>query len=141
VLRDRWPDFDFFFVHYKYTDSSGEDGDFERKVRMIEEGDALVPAIEALGPDVLAVTGDHSTPAAMKGHSWHPVPVLLRSRWSLADGLPGFDEVSCARGTLGQRPTLPLMALLLAHAQRLRNTERSRTPTGARLRRWARANP
>lgn len=119
VLRDRWEDFDFFFVHYKYTDSSGEDGDFERKVRMIEEGDALVPQIEALGPEVFAVTGDHSTPAVMMGHSWHPVPVLLRSRWSLADGLPGFDEVSCARGTLGQRPTLHLMGLLLAHALRL----------------------
>jgi 2,3-bisphosphoglycerate-independent phosphoglycerate mutase len=86
---------------------------------MIEECDALVPAIEALRPDVLAVTGDHSTPAVMKGHSWHPVPALLHSRYCLADGLPGFDEVSCARGTLGQRPTLHLMALLLAHALRL----------------------
>jgi 2,3-bisphosphoglycerate-independent phosphoglycerate mutase len=119
ALRERWADFDFFFVHYKYTDSSGEDGDFERKVRMIEEGDGLLPAIEALRPDVLAVTGDHSTPAVMKGHSWHPVPALLHSRWCLADGLPGFDEVSCARGTLGLRPTLHLMALLMAHARRL----------------------
>jgi 2,3-bisphosphoglycerate-independent phosphoglycerate mutase len=119
VLRERWAEFDFFFVHYKYTDSSGEDGDFERKVRMIEEGDALIPAIEALRPDVLAVTGDHSTPAVMRGHSWHPVPALLHSRWCLADNLPGFDEVHCARGTLGQRPTLHLMALLLAHALRL----------------------
>jgi 2,3-bisphosphoglycerate-independent phosphoglycerate mutase len=119
ALGDRWADFDFFFVHYKYTDSSGEDGDFDRKVRMIEEADALLPGIEALGPDVLAVTGDHSTPAVMKGHSWHPVPVLLRSRWSLTDNLPGFDEVSCARGTLGHRPTLHLMGLLMAHAQRL----------------------
>ena len=119
VLKDRWADFDYFFVHYKYTDSSGEDGDFERKVRMIEECDALLPAIEALRPDVLAVTGDHSTPAVMKGHSWHPVPALLHSRYCLADGLPGFDEVHCARGTLGQRPTLHLMALLLAHALRL----------------------
>lgn len=119
ALRERWEDFDYFFVHYKYTDSSGEDGDFERKVRMIEEGDALLPGIEALRPDVLAVTGDHSTPAVMKGHSWHPVPALLHSRWCLADGLPGFDEVHCARGTLGQRPTLHLMALLMAHARRL----------------------
>jgi 2,3-bisphosphoglycerate-independent phosphoglycerate mutase len=119
VLKDRWADFDYFFVHYKYTDSSGEDGDFDRKVRMIEECDALVPAIEALRPDVLAVTGDHSTPAVMKGHSWHPVPALLHSRYCLADGLPGFDEVHCARGTLGQRPTLHLMGLLLAHALRL----------------------
>ena len=119
VLGDRWAEFDYFFVHFKYTDSSGEDGDFERKVRMIEEGDALIPAIEALRPDVLAVTGDHSTPAVMRGHSWHPVPALLHSRWCLADNLPGFDEVHCARGTLGQRPTLHLMALLLAHALRL----------------------
>jgi 2,3-bisphosphoglycerate-independent phosphoglycerate mutase len=119
VLGERWAEFDYFFVHFKYTDSSGEDGDFERKVRMIEEGDALIPAIEALRPDVLAVTGDHSTPAVMRGHSWHPVPALLHSRWCLADNLPGFDEVHCARGTLGQRPTLHLMALLLAHALRL----------------------
>jgi 2,3-bisphosphoglycerate-independent phosphoglycerate mutase len=119
ALKDRWPDFDYFFVHYKYTDSSGEDGDFERKVRMIEECDALLPAIEALGPSVLAVTGDHSTPAVMKGHSWHPVPALVHSRYCLADGLSGFDEVQCARGTLGMRPTLHLMGLLLAHALRL----------------------
>lgn len=119
ALAERWADFDYFFVHYKYTDSSGEDGDFDRKVRMIEEADSLVPAIEALRPDALAVTGDHSTPAVMKGHSWHPVPALLHSRWCLADGLPGFNEVQCARGTLGLRPTLHLMALLLAHARRL----------------------
>jgi 2,3-bisphosphoglycerate-independent phosphoglycerate mutase len=119
VLRERREEFDFFFVHYKYTDSSGEDGDFERKVRMIEEGDALVSHLEACRPDVLAVTGDHSTPAVMKGHSWHPVPALVHSRLSLSDGLPKFDEVHCARGTLGLRPTLHLMALLLANAQRL----------------------
>jgi len=119
TLGERWGEFDFFFVHYKYTDSSGEDGDFDRKVRMIEEGDALVPAIEALGPDVLCVTGDHSTPSVLKGHSWHPVPALVHSRWTLADGLGKFDEVSCARGTLGLRPTLHLMGLLMAHALRL----------------------
>jgi 2,3-bisphosphoglycerate-independent phosphoglycerate mutase len=118
-LAERWADFDYFFVHYKYTDSSGEDGDFERKVRMIEEADALLPRIEACRPDVLAVTGDHATPAVMKGHSWHPVPALVHSAWCPSDGLAKFDEVHCARGTLGLRPTLHLMALLLAHARRL----------------------
>jgi len=119
ALGERWGEFDFFFVHYKYTDSSGEDGDFDRKVQAIEEADALVPLVEDLGPDVLAVTGDHSTPAVLGGHSWHPVPVLLHSRWTLADGLEGFDEVRCARGTIGLRPTLHLMGLLMANALRL----------------------
>jgi 2,3-bisphosphoglycerate-independent phosphoglycerate mutase len=119
VMKERWAEFDFFFVHYKYTDSSGEDGDFARKVRMIEEADAVLPAIEACGPDVLAVTGDHSTPAVMKGHSWHPVPALVSSRYSLPDGLAKFDEVSCARGTLGLRPTMHLMGLLMGNALKL----------------------
>jgi 2,3-bisphosphoglycerate-independent phosphoglycerate mutase len=119
VLKERWAEFDFFYVHYKDTDSSGEDGDFERKVRVIEEADALLPAIEAFAPDVLAVTADHATPSVLKAHSWHPVPALIHSRYSLPDGLPKFDEVHCARGTLGLRQTLHLMGLLLAHALRL----------------------
>jgi 2,3-bisphosphoglycerate-independent phosphoglycerate mutase len=120
VLQERWDEFDFFFLHFKKTDSTGEDGDFDRKVGMIEAADAGLPRIVSRGPDVLAVTGDHSTPAVMAGHSWHPVPVLVHSPYTLHDGLEKFDEVHCARGTFGLRPTAQLMAILLAHARRLK---------------------
>ena len=80
VLAQAWNDYDFFFVHFKYTDSRGEDGNFAEKVKMIEQFDAIVPRVNALKPTVLAVTGDHSTPAKMKSHSWHPVPVLTPRR-------------------------------------------------------------
>ena len=76
-MAKAWNDYDFFFVHFKYTDSRGEDGNFAEKVKMIEQFDAIVPRVTALKPTVLAVTGDHSTPAKMKSHSWHPVPVLI----------------------------------------------------------------
>ena len=79
-LEKRWKDFDFFFIHFKYTDSTGEDGNFPAKVQRIEELDAIIPRITALGPTVLIVTGDHSTPSYLKSHSWHPVPTLLSSR-------------------------------------------------------------
>ncbi len=120
VLHERWDEFDFFFLHYKKTDSTGEDGDFDRKVEMIEAADAGLPRIVSCGPDVLAVTGDHSTPAIMAGHSWHPVPVFVHSHYTLHDGLEKFDEVHCARGTFGLRPTSQLMAIMLAHARRLK---------------------
>ncbi len=120
IFKERWEEFDYFFLHYKKTDSAGEDGDFERKVRAIEEADSVLPRILALAPDVLAVTGDHSTPSILKSHSWHPVPLLISSPYALPDGLGKFDEVHCARGSLGVRPTLHLMGLLLAHARRLK---------------------
>jgi 2,3-bisphosphoglycerate-independent phosphoglycerate mutase len=85
-------------MHIKKTDSAGEDGDFDRKVEAIEEVDALVPRILEAGVEVMAVTGDHSTPAQMAAHSWHPVPVLLWGGTAAADGLPGFDEVCCRQG-------------------------------------------
>jgi 2,3-bisphosphoglycerate-independent phosphoglycerate mutase len=113
------PDFDFVFMHVKKTDSAGEDGDFERKVTAIEEVDALVPRMLESGVEVLAVTGDHSTPAQMAAHSWHPVPVLLWGGTAAADGLPGFDEINCRQGSLGRFEAKHLLPQLLAAAGRL----------------------
>jgi 2,3-bisphosphoglycerate-independent phosphoglycerate mutase len=119
ALARHWQDFDFFFLHYKYTDAAGEDGDFERKVRCIEEFDAEIPAITALGPDVLIVTGDHSTPARLRSHSWHPVPVLLAAASCRVDEAESFGERQCLRGGLGQIEAKYLLPLALAHAGRL----------------------
>jgi 2,3-bisphosphoglycerate-independent phosphoglycerate mutase len=119
VLEQVWKDYDFFFVHFKYTDSRGEDGNFPEKVKMIEQFDAIVPRVMALRPTVLAVTGDHSTPAKMKGHSWHPVPVLLWADTCRPDDCRSFGEKECLRGGLGQFLAIYLMPQLLAHAGRL----------------------
>ncbi len=119
TLAGCWNDYDFFFLHFKYTDSTGEDGAFDQKVRRIEELDAAIPAIERLGPDVLLVTGDHSTPCLLKSHSWHPVPTLLVARTCRPDGLAGFSERDCLRGGLGILPAKHLMLLAMAHAERL----------------------
>jgi 2,3-bisphosphoglycerate-independent phosphoglycerate mutase len=119
ALRRHWQDFDFFFLHYKYTDAAGEDGDFQRKVERIEEFDAGFPTIVELGPDVLIVTGDHSTPAKLKSHSWHPVPVLLASDACRPDLVESFGERPCLAGGLGQLEAKHLLPLALAHAGRL----------------------
>jgi 2,3-bisphosphoglycerate-independent phosphoglycerate mutase len=119
ALAELLPDHDFVFMHIKKTDSAGEDGDFERKVAAIEEVDALVPRILEAGVEVLAVTGDHSTPAQMAAHSWHPVPVLLWGGTAAADGLPKFDEVNCRQGSLGRFEAKHLLPQLLAAAGRL----------------------
>lgn len=115
-----WKDFDFFFVHIKKTDSRGEDGDFAAKSAVIEGVDAALPGLLDLSPAVVAVTGDHSTPAKLKTHSWHPVPFLL---WAPATVRPDdqrqFGETACARGGLGTFPATDAMPLLLAHALRL----------------------
>ncbi len=112
--------YDFFFLHVKGTDSAGEDGDEARKSRVIEEFDAQVPRIRALNPDVIVVTGDHSTPGPMAGHSWHPVPVLLYGPWCEPDGVAAFDEVHCHRGRLGHNlPATSLLPLALANAGKL----------------------
>jgi 2,3-bisphosphoglycerate-independent phosphoglycerate mutase len=113
------PGHDFVFMHVKKTDTAGEDGDFDRKVAAIEEVDALVPDILDAGVEVLAVTGDHSTPAQMAAHSWHPVPVLLWGGTAAADGLPAFDEVWCRQGSLGRFEARHLLPQLLAAAGRL----------------------
>jgi 2,3-bisphosphoglycerate-independent phosphoglycerate mutase len=119
VLEKVWKDYDFFFVHFKYTDSRGEDGNFPEKVKMIEQFDAIVPRVTALKPTVLAVTGDHSTPAKMKSHSWHPVPVLIAAENCRTDACQKFGETECLRGGLGQFQAIFLMPQLLAHADRL----------------------
>jgi 2,3-bisphosphoglycerate-independent phosphoglycerate mutase len=119
ALRRHWHDADFFFVHYKYTDAAGEDGDFQRKIRCIEEVDAGVAEIWALGPDVLIVTGDHSTPSLMRSHSWHPVPVLLAARNCRPDRVTEFGEAHCLQGGLGQVEAKHLLPLAMAHAGRL----------------------
>lgn len=119
ALERLLPDCDFVFLHVKKTDSAGEDGDFGRKVEAIEEVDALVPRLLDAGVEVLAVTGDHSTPAQMAAHSWHPVPVLLWGGTAAADGLPGFDEVNCRQGSLGRFEAKHLLPQLLAAADRL----------------------
>jgi 2,3-bisphosphoglycerate-independent phosphoglycerate mutase len=120
-LPARWGrDRDFWFLHYKATDSRGEDGDFDAKVEALERLDRLLPPLLQLDPPVLVVTGDHSTPACMGSHSWHPVPILIRAAPARVDGTSSFDEFACARGSLGLRPALDVMGLALAHAGRLR---------------------
>jgi 2,3-bisphosphoglycerate-independent phosphoglycerate mutase len=118
-LHENWTDYDFFFLHYKYTDAAGEDGDFARKVKCIQEFDAQLAGVVELRPDVLVVTGDHSTPAALRSHSWHPVPVLLAARTCRPDAATRFCEDHCLRGGLGQIEAKYLLPLALAHAGRL----------------------
>lgn len=120
TLRANWSAYDYFFFHVKKTDSAGEDGNFELKAKVIEHVDeAVVPAILQLNPDVLIVTGDHSTPSVLKSHSWHPVPTLLWSRYCLPDGSAEFGERACARGSLGTFPATDEMPLAMGHALRL----------------------
>ena len=118
-LASCWNDYDFFFLHYKYTDATGEDGNFAEKVKRIEEFDAIIPRVEALKPDVLIVTGDHSTPSLLKSHSWHPVPTLLVADACRPDGRTAFGERDCLGGGLGQFQAKHLMLLAMAHAGRL----------------------
>jgi 2,3-bisphosphoglycerate-independent phosphoglycerate mutase len=113
-------DHDFFFLHVKDTDKAGEDGDFDAKVAALETVDRALPKLMEVEPDVLMVTGDHSSPAAMAAHSWHPVPVLLHARLARRDAVAGFGETECARGSLGLRPARDLMPLALGHAGRLK---------------------
>ncbi len=119
VLKEAWDDYDFFFVHFKYTDSRGEDGDFPAKVKMVEQFDGIIPRVVELNPKVLIVTGDHSTPATLKGHSWHPVPTLLVADTCRPDGCEAFGEKEALHGGLGHFEAVYLMPLALAHAERL----------------------
>ena len=119
TLYQHYDEHDFFYVHYKPADAAGEDGNFEAKVTALEELDTHLPRLRDLGPDVLMVAGDHSTPAIMASHSWHPVPFLLRSRWTLGEGVDSFTERSCAGGPLGRLPATQVMLLALAHSGKL----------------------
>ncbi len=118
ALREHWGQFDFFFVHYKATDSTGEDGNFQGKVAKLEEVDAIIPELLTLKPDVIIVTGDHSTPSTYRGHSWHPVPFMLRSRWCQPDLAEAFNERDCQKGSLGLFAATEIMPLAMAHADR-----------------------
>jgi 2,3-bisphosphoglycerate-independent phosphoglycerate mutase len=119
ALEKNWNEFDFFYLHVKNTDIAGEDGDFARKVSVIEEVDGLMPRLMALKPDVVIVSGDHSTPAVLKGHSWHPVPTLVYGKYVRADGTAEFGERACLRGSLGVLPAQHIMPIALANAGRL----------------------
>jgi 2,3-bisphosphoglycerate-independent phosphoglycerate mutase len=119
TLKRHWDNFDFFFLHYKDTDKAGEDGDFDAKVAALERFDARLPDILALGPDVLAVSGDHSTPSILAAHGWQPVPVLVSSAYCGADHVSRFTERDCAGGALGLLPAQDLMPLLMANSLRL----------------------
>jgi len=120
TLKENWGRFDFFFLHYKHTDTAGEDGDFDRKVAKLEEVDAALPSLLELGPDVLMVAGDHSTPAVLAAHSWHPVPFMMRARWTRADECDAFHEVALLKGSLGTFPAVEALPLAMAHAGRMR---------------------
>ena len=119
ALAAVWDEHDYFFVHHKAPDARGEDGDFDAKAAAIEEMDRRLPALLELEPDVLVVTGDHSTPSQLRQHSWHPVPCLFWGESVLPDTVGTFGERSCAQGSLGVFPAQSIMALMLAHSGRL----------------------
>ena len=119
VTKSEWDNFDFFYVHYKWADSAGEDGNFQAKVKALEGFDAAIPALRALNPDVMMVAGDHSTPSGMKAHSWHPVPFLMWSRDGYPDQVRIFSERECRQGDFGRFPAVDVMPLAMAQAMKL----------------------
>ncbi|MCY3543307.1 MAG: 2,3-bisphosphoglycerate-independent phosphoglycerate mutase [Chloroflexi bacterium] len=119
TLEEHFDEHDFFFLHYKPSDSAGEDGDFQAKVKTLEALDACIDRLVAMQPDVLVVAGDHSTPALLAAHSWHPVPMMISSEWTIGENMESFDERACAQGSLGRIPATELMLLALAHAGKL----------------------
>ena len=120
ALEKNWANHDFFYIHYKKTDSAGEDGKFAAKVAAIEALDPFIPRLVALKTDVLVVTSDHSTPALLKGHSWHPNPFMLVSPTAGTDDVAAFTERACAKGILGRFRSISAMPLMLAHALKLK---------------------
>jgi 2,3-bisphosphoglycerate-independent phosphoglycerate mutase len=119
TLKQHYNNYDFFFLHVKWTDSAGEDGDFDRKVRILEQIDAALPGLTNLEPDVIVVTGDHSTPAVLSGHSWHTVPVLLWAKYCRPDGVQSFSEPAFLAGGLGRLHATQIMPLAMANALKL----------------------
>jgi len=119
TLKQNFEQYDFFFIHIKETDAAGEDGDFSRKVISLEKIDRLLPDLTSLEPDVIVITGDHSTPALLKGHSWHPVPVLLYSKYCRPDGVRSFYESACITGGMGRIAATSIMPLAMANALKL----------------------
>lgn len=118
TLKKNFGSYDFFYLHIKDMDSAGEDGDFNRRVEIIEEIDRQIPLLMELSPDVIAVTGDHSTPAVLRRHSWHPVPISIYSKWCRPDNVKQFSENACSAGSLGRFNAVEVMPLLLANALR-----------------------
>jgi 2,3-bisphosphoglycerate-independent phosphoglycerate mutase len=119
ILEKVWNEHDFFFVHVKKTDSYGEDGNFEGRIKVLEEVDPLISRLRALNPDVIAVTGDHSTPSPLKSHSWHPVPLMIYSRHCRADQVQAFNESALVAGGLGTIHGTEILPLMLANGLRL----------------------
>jgi len=119
TLRQNYNNHDFFFIHYKPADAAGEDGDFDAKVKCLEDLDPFIPQIRELEPDVFLVAGDHSTPAIMAAHSWHPVPFMLHSKLTRGEGVPGFNERTCAQGSVGNILATQVMLLAMSHAGKL----------------------
>jgi len=119
TLKQNYANYDFFFLHVKGADSAGEDGNFDRKIRVIEQFDKALPSLITMEPDVIVVTGDHSTPALLKGHSWHPVPILLYSKWCRPDKVSEFSESACVSGGLGRFSATQIMPLAMANALKL----------------------
>jgi 2,3-bisphosphoglycerate-independent phosphoglycerate mutase len=119
TLEKYYKDYNFFFLHIKQVDTAGEDGNFDLKVQLIEEVDQYLGRMIKLKPDVIVVTSDHSTPAVLALHSWHPVPVLIHSKHCRSDKLTKFSEQSCLRGGLGKFPAMQLMPLVMANALKL----------------------
>jgi len=120
TLKENFDKYDFFYIHFKRTDSTGEDGDFKKKVKAIEEIDRVIPSILKLKPDVVVVTGDHSTPAVLKAHSWHPNPILLHAAYIRPDGIRRFTERQCQKGQLGRFPAKEVIPLMLANGLKLK---------------------
>jgi 2,3-bisphosphoglycerate-independent phosphoglycerate mutase len=120
TLKKHFENHDFFYLHFKKTDSAGEDGNFKAKVKELEAIDRVIPSILKLKPDVMVVTGDHSTPALLKGHSWHPNPVLLHSKYVRQDRIRRFTERECQKGQLGTFPAVNLLALMMANGLKLK---------------------
>ena len=119
VWKDKESEFDYIFFHVKKTDSAGEDGNFEKKVHILEELDELIPVLRAINPEVIVVTGDHSTPSLMSGHSWHPLPTLIHSQFCRKDATKAYGESHAIMGSLGQIPATALMPLAMANAGKL----------------------
>jgi len=119
LLEESWSKYNFFFVHIKKTDSAGEDGDWARKVEVIEKADRQIPKVLKLKPEVLVITGDHSTPSKLKSHSWHPVPVLISSENVRPDLAKEFGERACSQGALGRFEMRHLMTIAMACALKL----------------------
>jgi 2,3-bisphosphoglycerate-independent phosphoglycerate mutase len=118
-MRRHYSEHDFFFIHYKPADAAGEDGDFDAKVKRLEELDPLIPLIRELEPDVFMVAGDHATPAIMAAHSWHPVPFMINSQLTRGEGVDSFDERACGKGSIGSILATNVMLLALSHAGKL----------------------